>query len=240
MPGHRAQRFDRSMERRKPELRPIAKGKMPEFNPDLEDRLPHLLLRTARAAFVSVYHHEGMVRDLALYEAGRWYGLWTQKTNAQIADAFGVNLPTYLATVSRAKAIINESDVEPYLQAYALFVRKLGEAMNAETKKRLPDDQKAAIIKLFFENKRKYYRQYDDEKRAEAATYYWTCWEIIQKLKLNAPMARLAIALDLSHKDIIEHFTGYHKAVRWIDGEVMGEAHREFETLYTQMIGQNS
>ena len=162
-----------------------------------DEILARLLLRLAAESFAEVYEDRQIIADLTYYQAGYWYGQWTgNRKVSQIAKAFEIKPTAYIEAISRAKLIAIRDDDGLILKANERFLEKLREERTLQSRKSLPEDQKAAIIKLFFENKRKYYRQYKDEKQAEAATYYWTAWEIIKKLKLNAPIIRLALALD--------------------------------------------
>ena len=101
----------------------------------------------------------------------------------------------------------------------------------------LPPKQKAQILMLYAAARRAYARHVEDAQAAETIAIYWTSWRIYKVLGYNAPMLRLALALGLSHQDVLAQFKAYHRAVRWIDGEVMGDAHQEFENLYAQMTG---
>lgn len=113
--------------------------------------------------------------------------------------------------------------------------RDLDRGAALSTERRLPPYQKVQILMLYAAARRIYPRYIDDPKAAETIAVYWTCWRIHNLLHLSAPMVRLALALDLSREAVMNHFKGYHRAVRWIEGEIMGEAHREFFAYYAQM-----
>ena len=185
-----------------------------------DEILARLLLRLAAESFSEVYKDRQVIADLTYYQAGYWYEQWTGNCNTSaIAQAFEIKPTAYIEAVSRAKLIAIRDDKGLMLKANERFLKKLHEERTLQSGKSLPEDQKAAIIKLFFENKRKYYRQYEDEKQAESAAYYWTAWEIIEKLKLNAPIAKLALtlgedALEVYDKAILSERCTSHKTAR--------------------------
>lgn len=207
-----SRRFDALRDNPSTDMRFKLEAEEPYFCDYPDEMLARLLLRLAAESFTEVYQDRQVIADLTYYQAGYWYGQWTGNRNAsQIAKAFEIKPTEYIEATSRAKLIAIRDDEGLILKANESFLKKLHEERTLQSGKSLAEDQKAAIIKLFFENKRKYYRQYEDEKQAEAATYYWTAWDIIEKLELNAPIARLSLALDESIHDIGELVFSYYE-----------------------------
>ena len=191
-----SRRFDGLRDNPSTDMRFKLEAEEPNFCDYPDEMLARLLLRLAAESFAEFYEDRQIIADLTYYQAGYWYGQWTGKRNvSQIAKVLDIKPTEYIEAISRAKVIAIRDDEGLNLKANERFLKRLHEERTLQSGKSLPEDQKAAIIKLFFENKRKYYRQYEDEKQAEAATYYWTAWEIIEKLELNAPIARLALSL---------------------------------------------
>lgn len=206
-----SQRFDSLRDNPSTDMRFKLDAEEPYFCDYPDEMLARLLLRLAAESFTVVYEDRQIIADLTYYQAGYWYGQWTGNRNvSQIAKAFEIKPTVYIEAISRAKLIAIRDDEGLILKANESFLKKLHEERTLQSGKSLPEDQKAAIIKLFFENKRKYYRQYEDEEQAEAATYYWTAWEIIEKLKLNAPIAKLALALDDDSQRIASQISHCH------------------------------
>ena len=206
------QRFDDLRDSPSTDIRFKLKAEEPHFCDYPDEILARLLLRLAAESFTEVYEDRQTIADLTYYQAGYWYGQWTGNRNTSvIAQALEIKPTAYIEAVSRAKAIAIRDDKGLMLKANERFLKKLHEERTLQSSKSLPADQKEAIIKLFYENKRKYFRMYEDEKLAEAATYYWTAWEVIDKLRLNAPIARLSLALDESIHDIGELVFSYYE-----------------------------
>ena len=191
-----SQRFDGLRDNPLPDMRFKLEAEEQYFCDYPDEILARLLLRLAAESFADVYEDRQVIADLTYYQAGYWYGQWTSNRNvSQIATAFEIKPTAYIEAISRAKLIAIRDDKGLMLKANERFLEKLHEERTLQSRKSLPEDQKAEIIKLFFENKRKYYRQYEDKKQAEATTYYWTAWEIIEKLGLHSPIIKLALAL---------------------------------------------
>ena len=200
-----SQRFDSLRDNPLTDMRIKLEAEEPYFCDYPDEMLARLLLRLAAESFAEVYSDRQVIADLTYYQTGYWYGQWTGKrTVSAIAKAFEIKPTAYTEAISRAKLIAIRDDKGLILKANARFLEKLRDERTFQSRKSLPEDQKAAIIKLFFENKRKYYRQYTDEKQAEAATYYWTAWEMVEKLKLNAPIVRLALALGENASEVYD------------------------------------
>ena len=206
-----SQRFDGLRDNPLPDMRFKLEAEEPYFCDYPDEILAGLLLRLAAESFAKVYKDKQAIADLTYYQAGYWYGQWTDNRNVSaIAKAFEIKPTKYIEAISRAKLIAIGDDKGLMLKANERFLQKLREERTLQSGKSLPEDQKAAIIKLFFENKRKYYRMYEDEKQAEAATYYWTAWEIIEKLKLHSPIVKLALALAEDASDVYNLIVKHH------------------------------
>lgn len=203
-----SRRFDSLRDNPLTDMRFKLEAEEPYFCDYPDEMLAKLLLRLAAESFAEVYEDRQIIADLTYYQAGYWYGQWTGNRNvSQIAKAFEIKPTGYIEAISRAKLIAIRDDKGLMLKANEHFLEKLREERTLQSRKFLPENQKAAIIKLFFEKKRKYYRQYKDEKQAEAATYYWTAWEIIEKLKLHSPIVKLALALGEDAFSVYDKFS---------------------------------
>lgn len=148
-----SQRFDSLRDNPSTDMRFKLEAEEQYFCDYPDEILARLLLRLAAESFAEVYEDRQVIADLTYYQAGYWYGLWTDNRNvSQIAKAFEIKPTDYIEAISRAKLIAIRDDEGLMLKANERFLAKFREERTLQSGKSLPEGQKEAIIKLFFEN----------------------------------------------------------------------------------------